>query len=331
MKCLNDLVGLKSLCGQTTDPQPLFYLDDAEGIDAIALSQMAKPMNGSGKAFGLDIIESSSRILMTDIETLIPKGYSIKTSINSFCNICNYTSLSTATAMTGVVVKNISNSKNAYLSLDSLKVMIAVSGDYNIVLDDGIEPKIMPATFTANVEKQIININFKTASKYIKVYFFEPDVPIKALSCPVSTGCGCSGGSRADKSTDITVKGLLADNETTTQYGFIPCATIVCSLDNVICNIVNQQPRLFALTLFYRSVARYFSEFPVTQRINRNASFNEEQKITLADQYMELYYERLRGSENVKGIADNMAAALNSIADPCVECGRITTTAWAIG
>lgn len=330
MECLNNLVGLKELCGETVTPQPLFFLDDAEGIDVVALSQLAKPTNGTGKAFGTQIIESSSRILLTDIETLIPKGYSIKSSLNSFCNTCNYTSLSSTAALTGVIVKNVSNSKNAYLSLDSLKVMINLTGDYTIVLDDGIAPKQIVASFTSGVEKQIININYKTSSSYIKVYFLEPDVPVRALSCPVSSGCGCSG-QRADKSTDITVKGLLSDAETTTQYGFIPCATIVCSLDNVLCNIVNQQPRLFALALFYRSVARYFSEFPVTQRINRNASFNEQEKITIADEYMNLYYERLRGSENVKGIADNMAAALNSIIDPCVECGRITTTAWAIG
>lgn len=328
IECLSNLVGLKSLCGGDPDPLPLFYLDDAEGIDQAALAQLAKASNGSGKAFAQQIIESQSRLLLTDIESLVPKGYSIKSSLNSFCNTCNYTNLTSSSDKTGIVIKNISSSKNAYLSLDSLRVITASTGTYNIVLDDGIAPKVIEKVFTAGIETNIININFKTSSKYIKVYFLESGVVVNALNCPVSSGCGCSG---KVESRDITVKGLLNDSEFTTQYGFVPCATIVCSIDNVLCSIVNQQPRLFGLALFYRSVSRYFSEFPVTQRVNRNASHNVDEKINLADKYMELYYERLRGSENVKGISDNMAAALNSLSDDCVNCERQTSTAWAVG
>ncbi len=330
MECLNNLVGLKDLCGSSPSPTPLFWLDDAEGIDQNALAQLAKASNGSGKAFGAQIIESSARILLTDIESLVPKGYSIKTALNSFCNVCTYTSLTSTQDSTGVVVRNISTSKNAYLSLDSLRVMISVTGLRTVVLDDGITTKGIAHNFTSGVETQIININYKTTSKYIKIKFLESGVPVNALSCPLKSGCGCSGGNKAN-SKDITVKGLLNDAEYTTQYGFIPCATIVCSMDNVLCTIVNQQPRLFALALFYRSVARYFAEFPVTQRGNRNASFDKDDKSDLNQKYMELYYERLRGSDNVKGISDNMAAALNSIKDDCVECARGTGVAWAIG
>jgi hypothetical protein len=305
-------------------------LDDAEGLDRIALSQLTKPSNGSGKQFGLDIIESASRILITDIETLIPKGYSIKSSLNSFCNVCTYTSATSSSTYTGVVVKNISSSKNTYLSIDSLKVMIQSTGTYTLVLDDGIESKQIEHIFTAGTEVNIINIGYKTYASSIKIYFLEEGVLVTALSCPTQKSCGCSG-STSQQSKDIQVKGLLSNAEFTTQYGFIPCASVICSLDNIICSIVNQQPRLFALALFYRSAARYFAEFGVTQRNNRNASFDEEEKLSLASQYMHLYYERLRGSQNVKGIADNMAAALNSLNDACVDCIRPTSVAWAIG
>lgn len=329
MECLDNLVGVKELC-QENAIKPLFYLDDAEGVDRIALSQVAKASNGSGLKFGQEIIESAQRFLITDIETLIPKGYTIKSSLNNFCNNCTYTGLSNSQQKTGIIIKNVSISKNAYLSLDSLKVMIASSGTYTIVFDDGISPKAIQHDFVAGTEVNLININFKTSSKYIKVYFQEAGVAVTALNCPTIKSCGCSGR-KADASPDITIKGLLNDAEFTTQYGFIPCASVVCSLDNVLCNIVNQQPRLFALALFYRATARYFAEFPVTQRNNRNASFDEDEKISYAENYMQLYYERLRGSGNVKGIADNMAAALNSIVDPCVECKRLTSTAWAVG
>jgi hypothetical protein len=328
MDCLKDLVGLKELCAENAK-QPLFWMDDIEGIDRTALAQLTKPSNGSGLAFGNEIIESASRFLITDIETLIPKGYAIKSSLNSFCNTCTYTGINSSSAKTGIIIKNISKSTNAYLSIDSLKVMIASTGTFTIVLDDGILPKQIEHAFTAGTELVITNINFKTSAKAVKIYFLEAGVLVTALNCPTTKSCGCSGTTAQSK--DLTVKGLLNNAEFTTQYGFIPCASIVCSIDNIMCNIINQQPKLFALTLLYRSAARYFSEFSVTQRNNRNASFDEEEKLSLADRYIALYYERLRGSQNVKGIADNMAAALNNLHDDCVTCNRMVTSAWATG
>lgn len=329
MECLTSLVGLKELCSETST-QPLFFLDDAEGVDRLALSQLAKPSNGSGKNFGVEIIEAAARFLIADIESLIPKGYSIKSSLNSFCNVCTYTSATSSAAQTGIIVKNISTSKNASLAIDSLKVMVQSTGTYTIVLDDGIAPKQIEYAFTSGTEVSIINIGFTTSAKSIKIYFLEDGVYVTALSCPTQKSCGCSGSS-SQQSRDIQVKGLLSNAEFTTQYGFIPCASVVCSLDNVICAIVNQQPRLFALALFYRATARYFAEFSTTQRNNRNASFDEEEKLSLADRYINLYYERLRGSKNVKGISDNMASVLNNINDPCIECIRPTGVAWGIG
>jgi hypothetical protein len=329
MDCLTNLVGVKELCQQANAITPLFYLDDMEGVDRTALAQLAKASNGSGLAFGNEIIESASRFLMADIETLIPKGYSIKSYLNSFCNTCTYTNTNSITANTGIIVKNISTTKNGYLSIDSLKVMIASTGTYTIVLDDGVAPKQIAYDFTAGTEVVITNILYKTSSKSVKIYFLEPGVLVTALNCPTTKSCGCSGR-KADSSTDLQVKGLLGDAEFTTQYGFVPCASVVCSIDNVLCSIVNQQPKLFALALFYRAAARYFSEFQTTQRNNRNASFDEEEKLSLADRYIALYYERLRGSQNVKGISDNMAAALNNLNDSCVECIRPVSTSWAI-
>jgi len=306
----------------------LFWLDDAQGVNRVSLAQIAP--NGSGKAFGTDIIESSARILMADIETLIPKGYSIKSSLNSFCNVCTYTALTNSSPETGVVIKNVSTTKNGYLSLDSLAVKISNDGEYNIVIDDGVEPKMITGTFVTGVEKHFININYKTTAKEIRLYFLESDVFVYALNCPTTKTCGCSGQTSVN-SKDLQVKGLVSGSEFTTQYGFIPCASIICSMDSLICQIVKQQPRLFALALFYRSTARYFQEFPVTQRNNRNASFGTEDKADLGDEYMSLYYERLNGSGNIKGIADNMAAVLNNINDPCIECSRKVGVAWATG
>lgn len=326
MDCLTSLVGLKDLCLEGST-EPLFLLDDAEGVDRVALSQLAKPSNGSGQAFGLEIIESSARFLIADIETIIPKGYTIKTSLNSFCNVCTYTLLSATDA--GVIVFNTSPSKNSYLAIDSLKVKIQNTGSFTIVLDDGAVLKQIAYFFTAGVEVNIVNISYKTSKSSIKLYFLEPEVLLSALSCPIQKSCGCSGSNQQSK--DIQIKGLLNGAEFTTQYGFIPCASVVCSIDNLICSIVKQQPRLFALALFYRTCARYFSEFATTQRNNRNASYNGEEKLELADYYYSLYNERLYGSKNVKGISDNMSSVLNNLNDPCVECNRLKTISWAIG
>jgi hypothetical protein len=326
MECLTDLISIKNLC--TEEDTPLFYMDDIEGIDLDSLSDLAAPLNGSGKSYFTDLRDAASRFLVTDIETLIPKGYTIKSSLNSFCNICTYTSLSSATQKTGVIIKKITTSKNAYLSIDSLKVMIASSGTYNIVLDDGIDPRMIEHDFTSGTEVIITNINFKTTASSVKIYFNEAGVNVTALNCPTTKSCGCSG---SQQNKDITVKGLLNNTEFTTQYGFIPCASIVCSLDNLICQIVNYQPRLFGVAMLYKSAAMFFGEYGVTKRNNQTASFSKETKLAMADRFTALYYERLNGSSNVKGISDNMAAVLNSFRDPCIECSRTVTNSWAVG
>lgn len=328
IECLTNLVGLKGLCEPET-ATPYFWIDDAEGLSRISIAELANSANGSGKQWAASIIEGSARFLLADIESLVPKGYSIKSSLNSFCNTCTYLGATTGTEKTGVIVKNLSTSRNSFLSIDSLKVMIGSTGTYTIVLDDAIEPKLIEHTFTAGTEATFTNINFKTSATSVKIYFLEAGVLVNALSCPTTKSCGCSGSSENSK--DLSVKGLFNNTEFSTQYGFIPCASVVCSLDNILCNIVNQQPRLFALALFYRSVARVFSEPAVTERNNVFASFNKEEKDALATQYFELYYERLRGSSNVKGISDNMASALNNLNDVCVDCRRGTSIAWASG
>ena len=98
-----------------------------------------------------------------------------------------------------------------------------------------------------------------------------------------------------------------------------------------MCQLVNQQPNLYGLALFYRSVSRLFSEAAVTERNNLFASYSKEKKSELAAFYMALYYERLNGSSNVKGISDNLAAALNNVRDECVSCERGRGVAYATG
>jgi hypothetical protein len=65
--------------------------------------------------------------------------------------------------------------------------MIASTGTYTIVLDDGITPKQIPYDFTAGTEVVITNIGFKTSSKSIKIYFSEAGVLVTALNCPVKS------------------------------------------------------------------------------------------------------------------------------------------------
>lgn len=326
MECLTRLVGLRSICQDSGD-EPLFYLDDAEGIDQIALSQLAKPTDVSGKAFAFSIIEAAARFMVADIETIIPKGYTIKGTLNAFCNSCTYTALSNSSDNTGITVTNSMKTDYGYLSIDSLKIKINSTGTFTILIDDGILPKSISTDFVSGKEKVITNINYKTTEKSVKIYFSESGISLVALNCPTTKGCGCSG--RSKSSSDITVKGLVNGSDSTIQYGFIPCASVVCSIDGILCDIVNQQPRLFALALFYRSVSRYFSEFNVTTRNNVNASFKDDQKVAIADHYLALYYERLRGSKDVKGISDNMKAVLDNIKDSCIDCKRPVGVAWA--
>jgi hypothetical protein len=331
--CLNNLVGIKSLCADA-NPAPLFYLDDIEGMSQERLSQLATVQTGSGAALFASLRDSAIRMMLADIDSVIPTNYRIKPELASVCSSCNFSGFySNATAQgTGIIVKNMSNSRFTSIIIDSLKIKTTTSGEFSVVIDDGKTNKTITQTFTANEELSIINIGYETTEKKVKIYFSDPTVALPAIACPANSTCGC-GGSPKTLATDVIVSGLVNGVESSSQYGILPCVKIRCSYDDIICDLVNASPRIFGLAELYLIASKAFEENAQSLRVNRTASYDKEEKQSMSEYYYELYRDRFMGNtkKGILGVAQVVNQNLKNIKDKCVSCDSPNQVAWAIG
>jgi hypothetical protein len=332
--CLNNLLALKSLC--TTGTAPLFYLDDIEGVTQERLAQLATARDGSGKALASFLIESSVRLMLADIDSIIPANYRINNEITSVCSSCTFTGFySNATTQgTGITVKNTSNSRFSSLIIDSLKVKVNTTGLFTLrIADTNGLVKDIEQEFVAGEVLNITGINFETTAKQLSIFFTNTTVQLFTISCPAGSGCGCGGSSTTAVPTDIIIAGYENGNESSVQNGVLPCVKLRCSYDDIICDLVQSSPRLFGLALLYLVASKIFDENANSQRVNRTASFNQDEKISESERYYLLYRERLTGNnkKSILGISQAVNQNLKNIKDKCVTCTNPVGIAWATG
>jgi hypothetical protein len=336
MKTLNDLVSIKSLCGATPAANMQFYLDDIEGMSAEQLAQLATLKDISGTQLFSSLRDSAVRLMLADIDSAIPTNYRIKQEIASICSSCTFSGFfSYATAQgTGIIVKNMSNSRFSSMIIDSLKVKTSSTGNFTLIIQDAnlTGSKEITMDFVAGQELSIINIAYETLDTQVNIFFTDPTVQLNAITCPTGSTCGC-GGAPKTLATDIIVSGYVNGIESSTQYGILPCVKIRCSYDGIISDLITASPRLFGLSLLYLTASKAFEENVQSQRVNRTASFGKEEKQSLSDYYYQLYRDRFTGNpkKGILGIASVVSSNLKIIKDKCVSCDNPNQIAWAVG
>ena len=327
--CLDTLVGIKSLCA-SGDPAPLFYLDDVEGMTAERLSQLATVRDGSGAALFAGLRDSAVRLMRADIDSVIPTNFRISQELASVCSACTFSGFySNATAQgTGIVVKNMSNSRFSSMIIDSLNVMVSTTGNFTLM----VGTKAITMDFVAGELLTIQNVAYETTENQISIYFTDPTVQLNAITCPAGSSCGC-GGRPKTLATDIVIGGFVNGLESATQYGILPCVKLRCSYDAIICDLVTASPRLFGLAQLYLIASKAFEENALSQRNNRTASFEKDEKATLSEYHYQLYRDRFMGNpkKGILGIASAVSTNLKNIKDKCVTCGNPNGVAWAVG
>lgn len=325
IECLESLVGIRSQCA--VDASYPFWIEDIEGVEVKKLAMIAKASNGSGKDFGNQLINSAAREMMGHLELLMNNGYKLKEVAADMCSSCSL--LPSYTANGGIIVKSVLPSNFKELKLTKLVSMTNVTGDHQITIDDGVLPKYYTGSFTSGV-LQTFNINYTTREKSVRVYFTDPLVPGGLVSCPTSSSCGCGKSNNSDNV--IVVTGLAGGLESSTQIGFIPCASITCSTDLLVCNLIKQLPNIFGLTLFYKVGEKYLLHKAASERNNEAVSYNEEEPSELVRNYSRLYTSLLYGTVSQSGVKKVINDFLSQKrSDSCVMCESKIKTAYVTG
>lgn len=329
--CFANLVGVKSLCAES-DPVPILYLDDVEGIDIIKLAQVANETSESGKKFAQDIIDSAIRLFLSDIEGLFPVNYSLNRQLGNSCSTATFSGFYVTGSQYGSIIQLTGLSKYSLLKITKMDIQVGDSGTYDFVVDDGTTQQTFSTGPLTGGVRATVPVNFSTTASQVKIYFTDPNVRVSQLTQP-SSGCGCSGGNGVLNSNDLTKNLLFSGLQNgviqSVQYGFVPCLEITCSWDSLICNLITAAPKLIALTLLYKVAHKYFLSSDLGTRNNRVVGYDKDEKVAMASKFDGLYRKYLN-SEGVTGVRQLINQQLQYSRDICILCDSPFKVRWAV-
>lgn len=323
--CLESLVGVRTGCAVDADYP--FWIEDIEGVDVKRLSNIAKPSNLKGVDLAKQLINSSAREMMGDIDLLLNNGYKINSVVGDLCSSC--TLLPSYIVDSGIIIKSIISSQYQVMRLTKLNILANVTGVKQIVFDDGVTQETFDITLASGVIMPI-KFNYTTFEKTLKIYFADPTVGLGQISCATVSSCGC-GGVSANPG-PVVITGMVAGVENAIQYGFIPCVTVECSNDTVVCSLINSVPNIFGLALLFKIGEKYYANRAASDRNNEAVSYNEEGQSENGRNYGRLYWAKMQGAKDRAGLKKIMNDFLKTKRnDKCVICEAKITTAYVTG
>lgn len=326
--CLEKLVGIKADCTDTNTKGYRFYIEDLEGLDIEKLSNIAKKQSPSGKAVAKDALSIAAREMIADIEGMMFNTYRLEETFGSLCgtnefNTANYV------ANGGLKITRTVVSNYAQIKISRIELLCDFTGTVFINFYDGIETVTYEVVSVAG-SVMPINIDYTTNEKTVKITLSDASISLAQIAVSTTSGCNCSGRkSKAQNSLSYT--GLIGAADASLQYGFKVCAAVVCSNDLLICDMINQVPNMFGLSLLYRAGTKLYNEAALSTRNNRFAGQEDEEKISMKDYYAGLYKNSMNGTKAQKGIKQVIETYLKSRKDKCVVCSSSVSIGWAQG
>lgn len=325
VQCLEKLVGIRTNCA-INEEYP-FYIEDIPGFDVTKLAKMAKATNPSGKDFGKQLINQAARTMMGNLETLLTDGYSVPNTLQDMCSANTLTPVYTGNA--GIIIRPIIRTEFGIARIHKLQILTNYTGTGTLYFDDGEKIEQYDVELQENTLMPI-DLNYSTKSKYVKVKFTDPTIGVAQVQQTTNSGCGC--GSAAKASSPIKISGLLGEVETSTQYGFLPCVSVDCSYDIVVCDLINRLPNIFGLAMLYKVGELATETQLVSDRNNDAVSFNEDYDQQKPTNYAQRYWASLKGSKNIEGINKKINAYLaEKRGDSCIVCETKVRTAYVTG
>lgn len=326
--CFTKLVGIRGVCEPKNNVT--YWLDDMPGIDLKALALTATSDAPSGSIFGQRIIETAARFMAADVLAIYDGKYKIENNLVAGCSTCKFLTNYASGTQRGITIKDLTMSSFSHLVIDKLTAKLNDTGTFNIRIDDGDPDNLVNIEhdFTAGVEYNFNNLDYATKKKVVRVYLLENNVPLAQLSCPRPGGSNCGCGGKAKAIEGLTYTGTSDGAETQNAYGFIPCASIRCDGDDLLCFVANSAPRMIGMALLFKVAELYFTSNVLSTRQNKVVGQNSEDKVDEQKRYNKLYLDRING-KGVRGVKDLVFGTLGKINDSCVVCDTLVSTQWA--
>jgi hypothetical protein len=322
--CLIDLVGIKGLCECENCNQ--FYLQDFLPMLPIKyFANVASNEYPTGKEFARQLIRSGVQKFIGMFDTINTQTFNVNNAIQATCSSCTFSNLYTTN--TGIRTKITDSSILGYTTFSKLRLKTNHTGTATVVIDDGVEAKFFQIDLVAFTE-QMFEPNYQSNQKTISIYFTDQTIGLANITCPTSGGCGCGGGAKNNQlSNYFKIGGLNNSNDSTTQYGFLPCIEYKCDSEMLICAIAKRYPNTFAQAISYIVGVDFYTTLLTTPRknettLNIDMEIVKENKNELEGKLHELVYggKAAYGKNQTGGIAKILDSSYKNIKDYCISC-----------
>lgn len=324
MACL-DLIKFKDYCdANATGP----FISDYVDVSTVFLSHLANDSEQTGKEYAGNLIAAAQEQVWSDILLSASNGYSINSAVYYFNNTCRFTETYTNW---GIALTNYYRSGSSKIVINSLNFKADFDGPFNIVIDDGIELKVFPATAVLRQEV-VLPIDYSTNQKTVRVYAEDSSLKFSMLTCS-SGGCGSCAAKRG---VYLQQQGWNRTSLNSQPVGFMPSAYVVCDMDAVICAVISRHKALFSKALAYQVGIMAYMRLLISPRLNDTTLNIDAAAVkmylnTLEAKYKELIWGSVpaNGNAATTGIIKIMQDSYRSMGDACVVCSSQINTATA--
>ena len=335
--CLTGVLAIKSLCECPTCDEQYYLSDFVPSIPVKLFAQLATEEFGSGQELASSLIRHAEVETMAELERAVPSAYGINKHYESICSTCNFTNIYTS----GNVGQNISvifNSQMTYLKFTKVLVKTDFTGPATLIIDDGVTQGSVSLALTANTVQEFTIPNYQTFGKNVRMYLSNNEIGLSNINCPVKSSCGCGGGSNANASKWFVLSGFNGLNNSSQQYGILPCIEVGCDEAQLLCLLASKYKNAVAKHMALNVAIQVYSMMMNSVEGNE-ATLNTTPELlasnisTLEAKRHELMYGSVNayGRGATKGIVHLLedAAKSKSTMDACIVCNSVNYTSTA--
>jgi len=328
--CLSNLLKFRNFCDTNYTGK---YVNDFVDVNSTILANLANENELTGKQFGENLIVAGFENALSDL--LSSNGDLVFSAAVEKLNYDGRFVGSQSSNNSGVILRNVTTSELSNIQIDGARLKPLFSGEFTIVLDDGIESEEFVFAGENGVEANF-QFDYKTKSKVVKILIKETELNFAQATMQKTTCSNCTG-----KRFNLVAQTIVNLQPNSEPSIIIPSAFLICDPTDLICVLVKNP--LFK-QVFLKAVAlqvgiNLYDRLSLSNRlndttININAEAVSMYHNTLVGKYQETMFGLNFASgvqrSNVRPLVHLMKSSITNLKDICVNCNANLSTATAI-
>lgn len=333
IECFNNLVGIRTGCGDQVVSDSGYYLQDLPFIN-LKVADSIVTTQDSGYALMQDKLNIAGNYLVSDVRTRMMPYFKNRSIIDNQIlgyYMDNMNVIPAEPKLKGIQLKIVDYPfLSVYLS--SLSLFVGVTGDIAVKIYDLTQSKLLDTITVSAIENEVVTINihkeYQTNGQVLNLFicYDATDIPSYSTTIFNQVYKGCKGcGTRKNSANEYTyayskeipleTQVIQSNLQQSGDTGGLSITySLSCSLDRWIC----QNRNAFGFALLQRAGVEILRELAMSNRVNSVVTLQKDAAAALQVDMMNDYTVAM----------DNALKNVHIPNDICFSCrNRITTTA----